>query len=112
MNSAQPIRLSACLIVRDEEQHLPECLASVAFCDELVVVDSGSTDRTVEIALAAGATVLERQWRGFAAQRNVALDAARGEWALEVDADERITSRLREQIIGWSPLRRRASTTR
>jgi glycosyltransferase involved in cell wall biosynthesis len=97
--SAQPIRLSACLIVKDEEQRLPECLASVAFCDEVVVVDSGSTDRTREIARAAGAVVIEQPWKGFAAQRNVALDAARGEWALEVDADERITPALRDQIV-------------
>jgi hypothetical protein len=95
---ANPVRLSACLIVRDEERHLPDCLASVAFCDEIIVVDSGSTDRTVEIARAAGAIVIEQRWRGFAAQRNVALDAAHGEWALEVDADERVTPRLREEI--------------
>ena len=95
----QPIRLSACLIVRDEEKRLPECLASVAFCDEVVVVDSGSTDRTKEIARAAGAVVVEHAWQGFAGQRNVALDAARGEWALEVDADERVTPSLREEIL-------------
>lgn len=95
---ATSIRLSACLIVKDEEAHLPDCLATVAFCDEIVVVDSGSRDRTVEIARAAGATVIEHPWRGFAAQRNVALDAAHGEWALEVDADERVTPTLREGI--------------
>ena len=98
-SSADPIRLSACLIVKDEETRLPDCLASVAFCDELVVVDSGSSDRTVEIARAAGATVIEHPWQGFAIQRNVALDAARGEWALEVDADERITPELRDEIL-------------
>lgn len=62
------------------------------------MVDSGSADRTVEIARAAGATVLERAWRGFAAQRNIALDAAHGEWVLEIDADERVTARLRDEI--------------
>ncbi len=98
-SSTQPIRLSACLIVKDEERRLPDCLASVAFCDEIIVVDSGSTDRTREIARAAGAVVVQQPWKGFAAQRNVALDAARGEWALEVDADERITRALREEIV-------------
>src|ERR1700735_889335 len=95
----QPIRLSACLIVKDEETHLPECLASIGFCDEVIVVDSGSTDRTVEIARASGATVLEHPWEGFAAQRNIALDAAHGEWVLEIDADERVTPQLRDEIV-------------
>ncbi len=97
--NSRSVRLSACLIVRNEERHLAGCLASVAFCDEIIVVDSGSTDRTVEIARAAGATVVEQPWRGFAGQRNVALDAAHGDWVLEVDADERVTPQLRDEII-------------
>jgi (heptosyl)LPS beta-1,4-glucosyltransferase len=96
---SQAIRLSACLIVKDEEVHLPECLASIAFCDEVIVVDSGSTDRTMEIARASGATVLEHPWEGFAVQRNIALDAAHGEWVLEIDADERVTPLLRDEIV-------------
>ncbi len=93
-----PVRLSACLIVRDEEERLPAALASVAFCDEVVVVDSGSTDRTVAIAADAGATVVENPWPGFGAQRNVAIDHATGEWILEVDADETITPSLAREI--------------
>jgi len=88
----------ACIIARDEEQRLPAALASVAFCDEIVVVDSGSRDRTVEIARAAGARVIEHPWRGFGAQRNVAIDAAVSDWVLEIDADERITPRLSAEI--------------
>lgn len=88
----------ACIIARNEEQRLPAALASVAFCDEVVVVDSGSRDRTVELARAAGARVIEHPWRGFGAQRNVAIDRAAGDWVLEIDADERVTPELRAEI--------------
>src|SRR5947209_3726192 len=90
--------LSACLIVQDEQDRLPDALASVAFCDEVIVVDGGSGDGTVQIARAGGARVIENPWPGFAAQRNVALDAARGEWILEIDADERVSPPLRRSI--------------
>jgi glycosyltransferase involved in cell wall biosynthesis len=90
--------LSACIIARDEEHNLPDCLASVRFCDEIVVVDSGSSDATVQIAQAAGAHVVEQPWLGFAAQRNVALDHASGQWVLEIDADERVSPQLRSEI--------------
>jgi hypothetical protein len=96
--SALPATISACLIVKDEEKRLPAALASVAFCDEIVVVDSGSTDRTLEIAREAGAIVIENPWPGYSAQRNVALDRASSDWILEVDADEQITPALREEI--------------
>ncbi len=90
--------VSACIIARDEAPSLPDCLASVAFCDEIVLVDSGSTDATTAIARAAGARVIEQPWLGFAAQRNVALDHATGNWVLEIDADERVTPELRAEI--------------
>ena len=90
--------ISACVIARDEEQRLPECLQSLDFCDETIVVDSGSRDRTREIAAEAGARVIENPWPGFAAQRNVALDAAKGDWILELDADERVTPELAREI--------------
>jgi Glycosyl transferase family 2 len=90
--------VSACIIARDEEERLPECLDSVAFCDEVVVVDGGSSDGTMGLARARGARVVEQAWLGFAAQRNVALDAASGDWILEIDADERVSPELREEI--------------
>ena len=90
--------VSACIIARNEAERLPACLASVAFCDEILVIDSGSTDGTPELAEAAGARVVHEPWKGFGGQRNVAIDHARGDWVLEVDADERISPRLREEI--------------
>jgi hypothetical protein len=93
-----PERISACLIVQDEQEHISAALESVAFCDETIVVDGGSSDKTVEIARAAGALVIENHWPGFAAQRNVALDAAGGDWVLELDADERVSPALRRSI--------------
>ncbi len=91
-------RISACLIVQDEQERIGAALQSVAFCDQTIVVDGGSRDRTVEIARAAGARVIENPWPGFAAQRNVALDAAEGDWILEIDADERVSPALQASI--------------
>jgi glycosyltransferase involved in cell wall biosynthesis len=93
-----PTTISACIIACNESERLPACLASVAFCDEIVVVDSGSTDDTVAIAKEAGARVVVQPWLGFPAQRNVALDGATCDWVLEIDADERLTPELAEQI--------------
>lgn len=84
--------LSAALIVRDEERFLEVCLRSLADrADEIVVVDTGSTDRSPEIARDLGARVLKRAWTGdFAAARNAAIEACRGAWILYIDADERV----------------------
>jgi glycosyltransferase involved in cell wall biosynthesis len=91
--------LSAVIITYNEQDKLLPALASVAFCSEVVVIDSGSSDRTREIAQAAGARVIvNAPWPGFSAQRNFAIDAARHDWILAVDADERIPAALREEI--------------
>jgi hypothetical protein len=92
-------RITACLIVQNEHDRLPDALQSVAFCDETVVVDGGSTDDTVQIARSHGAHVIESPWPGFAKQRNVAIDAASTDWILEIDADERISTQLRQSIL-------------
>lgn len=88
----EPATISACLIVRDEEEHLAECLQALdGVVDEIVVHDTGSSDSTVAIARAAGAVVIEGEWHDdFARARNVALDACTGTWILHVDADERL----------------------
>lgn len=85
--------LSAALIVKNEERFLGTCLRSLKdLVDEVVVVDTGSTDRTRDIAIAEGARVYDRPWTGdFAAARNEAIDLARGDWILYIDADERVS---------------------
>ena len=99
--AADQTRLSACIIALDEERDIAECLRSLEFCDEVVVVDSGSVDRTREIAAAAGALVIQQPWLGFGAQRNVAIDHANGHWILEVDADERVSPSLAAEIAAF-----------
>jgi len=91
--------ISAVLIAQNEETHIKDALASVSFCDEIVLVDSGSSDRTCEIAEAAGARVVTNApWPGFVAQRDFAVRAARHEWVIALDADERVSRALRAEI--------------
>jgi glycosyltransferase involved in cell wall biosynthesis len=91
-------QLSAIVITRNEAANIGECLDSVAFCDERIVVDSGSTDDTVEIARRKGARVEVREWPGFGPQKNYALSLATGAWVLSIDADERVTPELAAAI--------------
>ncbi len=92
--------ISAILIAKNERANIAQCIGALAFCDEIIVVDSGSSDGTVEIAQDLGAKVhVETDWQGFGVQKQRALDRATGDWVLSVDADERIPSRLREEII-------------
>ena len=92
-------KLSVILITRDEEHDLAACLESVRELEpEIVVIDSGSTDRTREIARGFTPRVFERPFTDYASQKQVALDRASGEWVLSLDADERATPELREEI--------------
>jgi glycosyltransferase involved in cell wall biosynthesis len=91
--------LSVIVITRDEAANIEDCLRSVAFADERVVLDNGSRDDTVALARAAGARVIEvPDWPGFGPQKNRALDAARGDWVLALDADERVSDELAHAI--------------
>ena len=90
--------LSAVIITKNAASQLGDCLASVAFADEILVVDSGSGDGTVELARGHGARVLEQDWLGFGAQKQFAVEAATHDWVLCVDADERVSPVLRESI--------------
>jgi glycosyltransferase involved in cell wall biosynthesis len=91
-------RLSAIVITKNEAANIAACLDSVAFCDERIVVDSGSDDDTVAIAQARGAAVHHHAWEGFGKQKQVALSHATGDWVLLIDADERVTPALAAQI--------------
>lgn len=92
--------LSVIVLTLNEQKHIRACLDSVrAFADELMVLDSASTDRTVEIAREVGARVVTRPFDNYAAQRNAALDAARGEWIFFIDADERATGAVGAEIL-------------
>jgi glycosyltransferase involved in cell wall biosynthesis len=90
--------LSVAIITKNEELNLARTLASVSFADEIVVVDTESTDRTVEIAKSYGAKVFSRAWPGFAAQKNFAIQQCTGDWILSLDADEELSPELRTQL--------------
>ena len=90
--------ISVCIITLNEAANLPRTLASVRWADEIVVVDSGSTDLTCEIARECGAKVYIEEWKGFAAQKNSALDKAASEWVLSLDADEEVSEELAHSI--------------
>lgn len=90
--------LSVAIITKNEEYRLPDCLESVSFAAEIIVVDSGSTDATVEIAKRFGAVVYCEPWQGFGRQKQSAIDHCTQPWVLVIDADERVTSELAEEI--------------
>lgn len=90
--------LSACIITYEEADRIEACIRSVAFCDEVVVVDSHSTDGTRERAAALGARVIERDWPGYRSQKDFAVASCRNDWVLCLDADERVSDALRGEI--------------
>jgi glycosyltransferase involved in cell wall biosynthesis len=91
-------KLSVAIITLNEEENLARTLASVQFADEVVVIDSGSTDRTLEIARDYGARVIFEPWKGFAQQKNSAIEKCSGTWILSLDADEELTVELQREI--------------
>src|SRR4051812_24450754 len=98
-------RLSAIVIVKNEARNIAACLDALAFCDERVVVDSGSTDDTIALATSRGARVVVHEWKGYGPQKNIALSLAQGDWVLSIDADERVSPELAREIqaIAASP---------
>jgi glycosyltransferase involved in cell wall biosynthesis len=90
--------LSVIIITKNEEANIRACIESVAWADEIIVVDSGSSDATVEICRELGAQVYVHDWPGFGMQKNRALGYATKDWVFSIDADERVTSELRAEI--------------
>ncbi|HEY2529237.1 MAG TPA: glycosyltransferase family 2 protein, partial [Xanthobacteraceae bacterium] len=91
-------KLSAIVITRDEAANIGACLDTLAFCDERIVVDCGSSDGTVDIARGKGARVAHHDFSGFGPQKNYALSLAASNWVLSIDADERVTPELAQAI--------------
>jgi len=90
--------LSACIICCDEEDNIRDCLESVRWADEIVVVDSGSSDNTIAIAAEFTDRVIFHKWPGYIEQKNYALDQASHDWVLCIDADERVSAELKDEI--------------
>ncbi|MCA9395611.1 MAG: glycosyltransferase family 2 protein, partial [Candidatus Omnitrophica bacterium] len=90
--------LSVCIITKNESRHIRECIKSVKFASEIIVVDSGSSDDTANIAAGLGVTVFENAFEDFASQKNYAVSKANHDWVLSLDADERVTDQLRKEI--------------
>jgi glycosyltransferase involved in cell wall biosynthesis len=93
------MQLSAIVIAKNEERVIERCLRSLSFCDEIILIDSGSEDGTIELARANNAKVIVEDWRGPATQRNRGLARAQGDWRLLLDADEWVSDELRDEVI-------------
>jgi glycosyltransferase involved in cell wall biosynthesis len=91
--------LSAIVITKNESEMIGDCLISLEFCDEKIVVDTGNTDDTNEISQRFGSKIIKSHGSDYSQFRNDGLKAARGEWVLYIDADERVTPQLRQEIL-------------
>lgn len=91
-------KISAIIVAKDEENMIADCIRSVHFCDEVIVIDTGSKDKTVDIAKKEGASVVHKQMTDYAEIRNFGKEQAKTGWILYVDADERVTEELRKSI--------------
>lgn len=96
-------KISVIIITKDEEKNISDCLKSVEWADEIIVIDAESNDKTVELAKIFTDKVFTKKWEGYVPQKKYALSLASNEWVLSVDADERITSELKTEILKLSP---------
>lgn len=96
--------ISAIVLTKNEEKNIVDCLESLQFVNEIIIIDDESTDRTVELSKRLGAKVITRALKNFSDQRNFALQEAKGDWILYIDADERISDELKREIIDTTDL--------
>jgi glycosyltransferase involved in cell wall biosynthesis len=108
LGDKQRATIASVTITKNEERNIAACLDSLKWVDQMIVVDAESTDRTVELAKAFTPHILVRPWPGYGPQKNVAMDRTTTDWILVVDADERVTNELREEILA---LLKRSVTT-
>lgn len=95
----EPNKISVIIITKNEEQNITDCLNSVKWADEIIIIDAESSDNTIELAKKFTDKVFIRKWNGYSDQKNYALSLARNEWVLSLDADERITNELKNEIL-------------
>ena len=92
------MKITATIITLNEERHIARAIESLRCCDEIVLVDSGSSDRTLELARNLGVRVVERAWAGYARQKNTAAELSMNDWILSIDADEALSEALEGDI--------------
>src|SRR4051812_46266246 len=92
------MKISAAIIACNEERNIARAIESLRCCEEIVVVDSGSVDRTLQIARNLGARVVESSWRGYAGQKNYAAEVCEHDWVLSLDADESLSEALEGEL--------------
>jgi glycosyltransferase involved in cell wall biosynthesis len=104
--------ITATIITLNEGDRIAETIASLSCCDEIIVVDSGSSDQTRAIARARGAVVIEKPWQGYSRQKNFAAEQAQNDWILSIDADERMSVELVDEIVRWKRLSEHPDSSR
>ena len=92
-------KLSIVIITKNEEKFITDAIKSSLFADEVLILDSGSSDDTCKIASELGTKVFQEEWRGFGAQKNRAVELASNDWVFVLDSDERITEELKKEIL-------------
>ena len=92
------IKISVTIITKNEEEAIEDCLRSVEWTDEIIIVDSGSEDKTLDVARKFTDKIFTKEWEGFAAQKSYAMSLAENEWVLSLDADERVSEKLKDEI--------------